>query len=89
MAATVQGIECPANQWTRLSNAKAKVLVVVRGNGAGRIVIAPSAPAAGLPPMDYLTLTESRAVGLQFDDTANNVYVWPTSVNLVIEVVTE
>lgn len=89
MTASVTGKECPANQWTALSIGKIKCSAVVRGNGAGRVVLAAAMPAVGLPAMDYLTVNENRGAFLNFEDTTTNVYVWPTSETLVMEVVTE
>lgn len=89
MTASVSGKNCPANQWTALSVGKIKVAAVVRGNGSGRVVLASVAPASGLPAMDYLTVNENRGAFMNFEDTTTNVYVWPTSETLVMEVITE
>ncbi|PZU20498.1 MAG: hypothetical protein DI589_17225 [Shinella sp.] len=89
MVAEVKGVECPEGQWTAISTGKAKVLAVVRDVGSGRIATGATMPAAGMPSVDYLTLDEHRPVSLSFEDTTTNVYVWPMSVGLVIEVVRE
>lgn len=89
MTASVTGKVCPPNQWTTLAVGKIKFSAVVRGNGAGRVVLAAVAPAGGLPATDYLTVNENRGAFLNFEDTTTNVYVWPTSETLVMEVVTE
>ena len=88
MAAEVKGIECPSNKWTPLSIGKAKVLAVVRDFGDGKIVVGAAAPT-GEPSNDYLTLNNTRPVSLQFQDASTNVYVWPVSAALVVEVVRE
>lgn len=89
MTAEIKGIECPKSQWTPVSIAKSRVLVIVRDVGAGRLVVGTAAPPAGAPVLDYLTLDQTRPVSLQFDGVDTNVYVWPTSETLVVEVVRE
>ncbi|MDH7802223.1 hypothetical protein P3T31_002274 [Rhizobium sp. AN70] len=89
MTAEIKGIECPKGQWTPVSTAKARVLVMVRDVGAGRLVLGTAAPPIGAPALDYLTLDQTRPISLQFDGVDTNVYVWPTSETLVVEVVRE
>lgn len=88
MTAEVKGISCSQNDWTVLAAGKTNVLATVRGNGDGKIVFGTAKPT-GEPGVDYLTLSDTRPVGLQFQDTTTNVYVWAVSVDLVVEVVRE
>lgn len=88
MVAEVKGIYCPQRKWTVLAAGKANVTAMVRGSGDGKIVLSNSEPN-GEPGEDYLTLNQTRSVGLSFVDNTTNVYVWPVSVELVVEVVRE
>ncbi len=88
MVAEVKGISCPQNDWTVLAVGKTNVLATVRGKGDGKVVFGTGKPA-GEPGVDYLTLSDTRPVSLQFQDTTTTVFVWPVSVELVVEVVRE
>lgn len=88
MVAEVKGISCPQNKWTVLAAGKTSVSAMVRESGDGKVVFGNAEPS-GEPGQDYLTLNQTRSLGLTFLDSTTNVYVWPVSVDLVVEVVRE
>lgn len=88
MVAEVKGIKCPADSWTEVSVGKVSVLILVRGLGDGRVLTGSAKPTQP-PGDDYLTLSDTKPVSLTFLDATTNVYVWPASANLAVEVVRE